>query len=270
MKKTFEDVEVVDLTVDTVVSRPRSASAVEETRSNTITRRVDAVTSRPRPITQEMDARAESLKRLLEALEGFDTGNRVTVDVDEDLEESQDVVICYAMSPEDEGHVSQGVGAFGSAGTINTSSTCEDRAVVVAPELFLTPPSPPNRSLLITYQKRKDDDYLSPSPLFASTFIPVDAVVVTEEVQVQVEEEDDDDDSAFDAAYFDLFDDENARDARIAQQALSSAQEFEALLGPTPNVGHSHLFDEDKEDPAMVAQRALATAQEFEDLLNGF
>ncbi|KAF9553452.1 hypothetical protein CPC08DRAFT_227371 [Agrocybe pediades] len=100
-----------------------------------------------------MDARAESLNRLLEALEGFETGNSVTVDVDEDLEDSQDVVICYALNPEDEGHVPQGVGAFGSAGTINTypsSSTCEDRAGVLAPELFLTPPSP-KKPLLVNY-----------------------------------------------------------------------------------------------------------------------
>ncbi|KAF4610313.1 hypothetical protein D9613_010618 [Agrocybe pediades] len=254
MKKNFDDVEVVDLTVDAAASRPGPSSVVEQTRSDDNTarrvgeRRVDASKESrkgsppPPPFSPKKWRPARSLE----------TGIVAQVNVEEACDDSQDVVVCYALSPEDEEErTPQAVAEFGISDTV--SSVCEDQTLtpIMVPGLFITPPAPLST---VSFAIRQDHQYLSPLPPSATGFDTIQVVFF--------KEENTDDEPTPDAAQLDRLDEEeDSQDSLIARQDL---------LGPMPDAGHSHLFDEEEEDAAMVAQRALAAAQEFEDLLNGF
>ncbi|KAF9553460.1 hypothetical protein CPC08DRAFT_787219 [Agrocybe pediades] len=256
MKKIFDAVEVVDLTVEAVTSLPRPISIVEETGPSEGNnsrrfgeRRVDASNESrkgsppPPPFSpQEMEARKEAvlaaarLRNLIKALEGLETGVVAQVEIEEACDDSQDVVACYALSPEDEEErTPEAVGEFGMPDNMDmcpVPSVCEDQ--IMTP--ILTRP---------------------PVPLsLAALCYGFDTVQV-----VFFKEENTDDGPKPDAAHLDRLDEEEeSQDSLIAQQDL---------LGPMPDAGYSHLSDEE-EDAAMIAQKALAAAQEFEDLLNGF
>ncbi|KAF4610100.1 hypothetical protein D9613_010625 [Agrocybe pediades] len=257
MKKNFDDVEVVDLTVEAVTSLPRPISIVEETRPSEGNnsrrfgeRRVDASNESrkgsppPPPFSpQEMEARKEAvlaaarLRNLIKALEGLETGVVAQVEIEEACDDSQDVVACYALSPEDEEErTPEAVGEFGMPDNM---------------DMIIHHPSPAILNCLFHHQTRP------PVPLsLAALCYGFDTVQV-----VFFKEENTDDGPKPDAAHLDRLDEEEeSQDSLIAQQDL---------LGPMPDAGYSHLSDEE-EDAAMIAQKALAAAQEFEDLLNGF